>query len=155
MGTDLRIRTHGSASRIILDSGLLTELASPLNLAGHPLQNVGNLALQGILTGNNGSVLVSDDLFMLGHGIESLGPASGSGAALRWSVNFVGDIGEENTRVANIWASGFLGRVLALSNNQGSLFGSAQSGRAIIYINNSGDLVVRFSNNTVRTIASN
>ena len=58
-------------------------------------------------------------------------------------------------RVANIWASGFLGRALGLTNNQGSVFTSAQSGRAIIYINNSGDLVVRFSNNTVRTIASN
>ena len=127
---------------------------SPLTLAGNPIQNVGNLAIQGILTGNNGSVLVADDLHMLGHGIVNLGVAS-DGVALKWNAHIVGDIGEPNVRVANVWANGFLGNAIGLTNNQGSAFSSAQSGRAIIYINNSGDLVVRFSNNTVRTIASN
>ena len=128
---------------------------SPLNLGGHPIQNVGNLAVTGILTGSSGSVLVNDDLFMLGHGMTNIGALSGSSVALRWNAHQVGDIGEPARRVANIWANGFLGNALALTNNQGSVFSSAQSGRAILYINNSGDLVVRFSNNTVRTIASN
>ena len=141
---DIRMQSTNLFSRILISNNLLGVMISPILSVSTIVTDAINKLGSGSISFND-PVAMTDILYV--YDDINMFP----GGWLRFLGNQINDIGTDSNRAANIWASGCILNALALRENQNL---AAQSGRTILYVESSGDLVVRFPNGTLRTLAS-